>query len=41
MLKYGFLEPETMTTSSQEKKFVAAIRKKKREQTICDIFVEV
>jgi hypothetical protein len=30
-----------MTTSGQEKKLVAAIRKKKREQKICDIFVEV
>jgi hypothetical protein len=32
MLKYGSLQPNMMTTSNQEKEFVAAVRKKKREQ---------
>jgi hypothetical protein len=41
MWKYGSLQPETIKTSSQEKTFVAAVRKKKRQQTISDIFVVV
>jgi hypothetical protein len=41
MWKYGSLQPETLKASSQEKKFVAVVRKKKREQTISVIFIVV
>jgi hypothetical protein len=41
MWKYGSLEPETIKASSQEKKCVATVRKKKREQTISVIFIVV
>jgi hypothetical protein len=39
-MNYGSLQPETIT-SNQEKKFVAAVKKKKMEQTICNIFIVV
>jgi len=38
MLKYGSLQTETMTTSKQENFILGAIRKKKRKETISDIF---
>jgi hypothetical protein len=40
-MKYGSLQPETMTTSNQEEKFVAAVKKKKRIQKVCDIFIVI
>jgi len=42
MLKYGFLQTETMTTSNQVREhFLGTLKKKKREQTIPDIFIVV